>query len=70
MSNLATLPAAERQRIEADKIACLIRKKTEGMGVKARKAAAKEMLLKLEPGMRSMVLEQMGVRADGESNRD
>ena len=35
--NLASLPPAERKRIEADKIACLIRHKCKGLSLEERR---------------------------------
>jgi hypothetical protein len=61
--NLAELPQNERDRIEADKAACLIRHETNRMGLKARREHAKMKLDRMPGEQRAMVLAALTARA-------
>jgi hypothetical protein len=53
--NLAELPQSERDLIEADRVACYIRKQSEGMAMSARRAHAEQKLEQMPEVQRAMV---------------
>lgn len=61
--NLASLPPAQRQRIQADLIACRIRWAVRGMAPMDQQVAGNEALGRLDGGMRELVIERLRVRA-------
>lgn len=61
--NLACLTRAERDLIEADKIACLIRHKCRGLGLKEKRARGKELLAAVPQAARDAVVERLKARA-------
>ena len=61
--NLASLPPAERKRIEADKIACLIRHKCRGLGLEEKRKRGKELLEAVPQTARDAVVERLKARA-------
>ena len=61
--NLACLTRAERDLIEADKTACLIRHKCRGLGLKEKRARGKELLAAVPQAARDAVVERLKARA-------
>ena len=61
--NLACLTRAERDLIEADKIACLIRHKCKGLGLAERRKLGQEMLAAVPQAARDAVVERLKARA-------
>jgi hypothetical protein len=61
--NLAELPQNERDRIEADRVACYIRKQSEGMALKARREHAEQKLDRMPEVQRAMVKAAITARA-------
>lgn len=61
--NLATLSTAEREVINADLIACKLRRQSQAMG-RDRSSWCQAQIAKLEPGMREMVMQAMRARAE------
>lgn len=61
--NLALFPPADRMLIEADKIACLIRHKCRGLGLKEKRARGKELLAAVPQAARDAVVERLKARA-------
>jgi hypothetical protein len=60
--NLAKLPQEERDLIEADRVACYIRKQSEGMALSARRAHAEQKLDRMPEVQRAMVLAAITAR--------
>jgi hypothetical protein len=65
--NLADLPLAQREQIEADKAACLIRYKCKGLKGAARQDAARRLLAAL-PNAEAVKL-ALEVRANASSQQ-
>ena len=61
--NLALFPPADRMLIEADKIACLIRHKCRGLGLKEKRTLGKELLAAVPQAARDAVVERLKARA-------
>jgi len=61
--NMAEWPIAERKALNADLIACRIRQECKGMAQADRQKRAREVLEKLAPDMRELVVEAMRRRA-------
>lgn len=61
--NLASLSAYARNMIEADKIACLIRHKCNGLGLAERRRLGKELLVAVPQTARDAVVERLKARA-------
>lgn len=61
--NLALLPPAERQLIEADKVACLIRWKCQGLKGSARQKLGQELLAGVPEAARDAVVAALKARA-------
>ena len=61
--NLACLTRAERDLIEAEKIACLIRHKCRGLGLAERRKLGQEMLAAVPEAARDAVVERLKARA-------
>ena len=61
--NLACLTRAERDLIEADKTACLIRHKCKGLGLAERRKLGQEMLAAVPQAARDAVVERLKARA-------
>lgn len=61
--NLASLPATERALIEADKTACLIRWKCQGLKGSARQKLGQELLAGVAEAARDAVVERLKARA-------
>ena len=61
--NLALLPATERELIEADKTACLIRWKVRGLKGKERQRQAQVLLAAVPASARDAVIERLTARA-------
>lgn len=61
--NLALLPATERHLIEADKTACLIRWKCQGLSGAERQRKAQELLAAVPETARPAVVERLKARA-------
>ena len=61
--NLACLTRAERDLIEADKNACLIRHKCRGLGLKEKRARGGELLAAVPQAARDAVVERLKARA-------
>ena len=60
--NLACLTRAERDLIEADKIACLIRHKCRGLGLAERRKLGQEMLAAVPEAVRDAVVAALKAR--------
>ena len=60
--NLALFPPAERKRIEADKIACLIRHKCKALGLEERRKLGQEMLAAVPEAVRDAVVAALKAR--------
>lgn len=60
--NLASLPPAERQRIEADKIACLIRWKCKGLKGQERHRQGNLLLAAVPEAVRDAVVAALKAR--------
>ena len=60
---MASLTADARRLIEADKIACLIRHKCRGLGLKEKRARGKELLAAVPQAARDAVVERLKARA-------
>ena len=61
--NLASLPPAERKRIEADKIACLIRWNCQGLKGAERQRQGSALLAAVPEAVRDAVVERLKARA-------
>ena len=61
--NRASLPPAERMRIEAQKLACLIRYRLRGLEGEARTANGRELLRAVPAGVRDAVVAELKGRA-------
>jgi len=61
--NLALLPATERQRMQADLIACRIRWAVGSLEPAERQQVGNEMLGRLDADIRALVIERLRVRA-------
>ena len=61
--NLALLPATERHLIEADKTACLIRWKCQGLTGAERQRKGQELLAAVPETARPAVVERLKARA-------
>ena len=61
--NLACLTRAERDLIEADKTACLIRHKCKALGLAERRKLGQEMLAAVPQAARDAVVERLKARA-------
>lgn len=61
--NLALLPQADKDLMQADLVACQIRKESKGMPLQARRRHAKEKLDRMPEAKREMVLEALRARA-------
>lgn len=62
-SNLASLSPMDRQLIEADKTACLIRWKCQGLKGEERNRKGKELLSTVPVSVRDAVVEALKARA-------
>ena len=60
--NLACLTRAERDLIEADKTACLIRHKCKGLGLAERRKLGQEMLAAVPEAVRDAVVAALKAR--------
>ena len=63
LSNLACLSPMDRQLIEADKTACLIRWKCKGLKGEERNRKGKELLSTVPANVRPAVVEALKARA-------
>ena len=61
--NLACLTRVERDLIEADKTACLIRHKCKGLGLEEKRARGKELLAAVPESARPAVVAALKARA-------
>ena len=62
LRNLASLPQADRQRIEADKIACLIRWKCKGLKGEERQRQGSLLLAAVPEAVRDAVVAALKAR--------
>ena len=64
--NLASLPPAERKRIEAQKLACLIRYRLRGLDGEVRAAKGRGMLRAVPEAVRDAVVAELKGRPAGD----
>lgn len=61
--NLALLPQSERDLMQADLLACQIRRESKGMALRDRRRHAKEKLDRMPEAKREMVVAALRKRA-------